>query len=160
LIILNHGVDNEDSTVTVYIDTTPIAIQTITLTRITYTTITFTWDTTCWAKGSYTITAKATPVPGEIDTTDNTHIGGWVMVTILGDVNGDREVDVFDKVMVGAAFGATYNATDGKYWHQPPDFPGPCPYCPHNPNTDLNGDHIIDVFDKVIVGAHFGEADP
>jgi len=69
----------------------------------------------------------------------------------------DEEVDVFDKVLVGAAFGASYNATDGMYWHQPPDYPGPCPYCPHKRTPDITIDKIVDVFDKVIVGAHFGE---
>jgi len=124
------------------------------------TILTFLWNTTGVVKSNYTITAKATQLPTETDTTDNTLTDGWIIVTILGDVNGDFEVDVFDKVIVGAAFGATYNATDGMYWHQPPDFTGPCLYCPHNPNADINGDLTIDVFDKVIVGYHFGETYP
>ena len=70
------------------------------------------------------------------------------------DTNGDHLVDIFDKVKVGAAFGATYNATDGMYWHQPPD--GPCSYCPHTPNADLRNDFVIDIYDKVIVGNLFG----
>jgi len=74
-----------------------------------------------------------------------------------GDINLDGAVDVFDKVIVGAAFGATYNATDGMYWHQPPDFPGSCPYCPHPPIADANNDGLVDIYDKVMVGAHFGE---
>jgi len=74
-----------------------------------------------------------------------------------GDVNRDGEVDVYDKVLVGAAFGATYNPTDGMFWHQPPDFVGPCPYCPHTPNADINGDNTIDIYDKVIVGVNFGQ---
>lgn len=78
-------------------------------------------------------------------------------VSPLGDVNEDLCVDVFDKVLVGAAFGAAYNITDGMYWHQPPSYPESCPYCPHTSNADLNDDHIIDVFDKVIVGVNFGQ---
>jgi len=161
LRILNYGIDDEISTVTV--DANTITIATLTNTLLTsrnFTTITFTWNTVGFAKGNYTITVRATPVPSETDLDDNSHVDGWVVVTILGDVNGDFEVDVFDKVLVGAAFGANYNAVDGMYWHQPPDFPGPCPYCPHSPNADINGDLTIDVFDKVIVGYHFGETNP
>jgi len=80
---------------------------------------------------------------------------GWR--ELRGDVNGDKIVDIFDSVMVNAAFGSTYNATDGMYWHGPPDFPGPCPYCPHDPNTDLNGDGTVNVQDKVIVNWDFGK---
>lgn len=74
-----------------------------------------------------------------------------------GDINTDGEVDVFDKVIVGAAFGATISYNPLEYLHQPPDFTGPCPYCPHPDIADVNGDGIVDVFDKVIVGFHFGE---
>jgi len=73
-----------------------------------------------------------------------------------GDINLDDVVDVFDMALVGGAFGATYNATDGKYWHQPPDFPEPCPYCPHPAVADVNNDGVVNIYDKVIVGYHFG----
>jgi len=158
--ILNYGINSETFNVTAYANATVINQTQITLTSRNSTTLTFTWNTTGVAKGNYTITAYAEPVEGETDTTDNTLTDGWIMVTILGDVNGDREVDVYDKVIVGAAFGATYNATDGMYWHQPPDYTGPCPYCPHTPNADINNDGVVDIYDKVIVGYHFGETDP
>jgi len=79
---------------------------------------------------------------------------------IVGDIDEDGEVDVFDKVLVGEAFGATYNATDKMFWHGPPDFPESCPYCPHTNRTDLNNDGIIDLFDKVLVGVNFGKEFP
>ena len=75
----------------------------------------------------------------------------------LVDINSDGWVDVFDKVIVGVAFGATYNATDGMYWHEPPHYPGPCSYCPHRPGADINGDGEVDTFDKVMVGYYFGQ---
>lgn len=39
--------------------------------------------------------AVADTVPDETDTGDNLHTGGTVLMTIPGDVNGDRIVDIF-----------------------------------------------------------------
>jgi len=162
----NQGSFPETFNVTIYADleTTivgdeiTIGMQDLTLTSENSTTLIFPWNTTGVIKGNYTITAKATQLPGEIDLIDNTITDGWVRITILGDANGNGEVDIYDKVLVGAAFGASYNATDGWYWHQPPDFTEPCIYCPHTPNADINCDGVIDIFDKVIVGVNFGSA--
>jgi len=134
----------------------PIGTQQVTLNPGQNTTLTFVWDTTGFTKGDYTIEVTAV-LPGDNDPADNTFTDGVIRVVTPGDVNGDLCVDVFDKVSVGAAFGANRNATDGKYWHGPPDFPGPCIYCPHYANSDLNNDGTIDVFDKVIVGVNFGQ---
>jgi len=133
-----------------------IGTQQVTLNPGENTTLTFVWDTTGYKNGDYTIEVTAV-LPGDNDPTDNTFTDGVIRVVTPGDVNGDLCVDVFDKVSVGAAFGANRNATDGKYWHGPPDFPGPCIYCPHYANSDLNNDGTIDVFDKVIVGVNFGQ---
>jgi hypothetical protein len=37
-----------------------------------------------FARGNYTISAYAKPVPGETDTADNNFTGGWVIVSIKG----------------------------------------------------------------------------
>jgi hypothetical protein len=60
--------------------------------------VTFTWDTHGVAKGNYTISVEADLVPGENEenTYDNTCTGGWVVVTWLGDLNGDFVVDEDD----------------------------------------------------------------
>jgi hypothetical protein len=76
-------------------------------------------------------------------------------LSIVGDINLDGTVDIFDLVPVARAFGAEFNATDGMYWHEPPY--GPCQGCPHPPDVDLNDDGIIDIFDCVIIATHFGE---
>jgi len=47
-------------------------------------TLTFTWNTANVAAGNYTISALITPLATEIDTTDNTRIGGVVTITKLG----------------------------------------------------------------------------
>ena len=57
---------------------------------------------------------------------------------MLGDVNGDGVVDVYDALLVRAAFGSK---------------PGDPNW---NPEADLNQDEIIDVYDGLIVRMNFG----
>ena len=61
---------------------------------------------------------------------------------MAGDVNADGIVDLFDIVLVAAAFGSSVG--------QPS----------YNSNADIYDDGKVDVFDLVIVAAHFGETDP
>ncbi|MHA1833359.1 MAG: dockerin type I repeat-containing protein, partial [Candidatus Baldrarchaeia archaeon] len=102
----------------------------------------FIWNTTGFAKGNYVISAYATPVPSETDTTDNTFTDGTIYVGTPGDINGDKIVDIFDAVLLAAAAGSTPGSPN---W---------------NPNADINADFIIDVFDAVILAAHAGQTDP
>ncbi|MDH5779183.1 MAG: PQQ-binding-like beta-propeller repeat protein [Candidatus Bathyarchaeota archaeon] len=138
LAILNHGVDNEDSTVTAYADTTIIAKQTMTLTKMNSSVVTFTWNTAGVVYGNYTISAYADPVPGETDTADNIVVDGWVFVTIPGDVNGDGKVRVDDILAVALAFGS--NSGDLGY----------------DPNLDINCDDKVRVDDVLIAALNFG----
>lgn len=141
--ILNEGDYTENVTVTAYANSTIIGTQTVNnLVPTTQTTLTFTWNTTDFAKGNYTISAYAHPVPGETDTLDNTCVDGWVVVAIPGDVNGDGIVDIFDCVTVALSFGSTPSDPN---W---------------NSNADINDDGLIDIFDIVIIALNFGETDP
>jgi nitrous oxidase accessory protein NosD len=82
--VTNQGNYSETFNVTAYANTTVIDTRTdITLTSGNPTTITFTWDTTGFAKGNYTISAYAWPVPGETDTTDNTYVDGTIQITAV-----------------------------------------------------------------------------
>jgi parallel beta-helix repeat protein len=119
-----------------------IGTQTVTLESGASTTLTFTWNTTGFAKGNYTIWAYASPVPGEIDTSDNTFVDGWVVVAMVGDINADGIVDIFDCVRIALAFSATSHDPN---W---------------DPNADIDNSNLIDIFDLVIVAIHFGETDP
>ena len=95
--IQNQGFLPETFNVTAYANTTIIETKTnITLTSGDSTTVTFTWNTTGFAKGNYTITAEATQLPGETDTLDNTLEDGWIIVTLVGDINADWKVDIED----------------------------------------------------------------
>jgi len=77
----NQGNKIEQFNVTAYANTITIAtFENITLVGGTSTNITFTWNTTSFAKGDYTISAYAWPVPGEADTDDNLYVDGNVQI--------------------------------------------------------------------------------
>lgn len=151
----NQGVIEETFDVELYYNTTLIDTKPVNnLGGRNSTTVLFRWNTTYVFAGSYTIKAYTTPVKDEIDTTDNTHTDGTVTVTTgVVDLNNDGHINLLDLVIVSRAFGARYNATDGKYWHTPPC---PHPPCPHDPRCDANGDEKINLLDLVLYASAFG----
>jgi len=146
--LANQGEQAESFNLTVYANTTVIyTLTNITLASGNFATINFTWDTTGFAKGNYTIKAYITQVSGETDTSDNNSTGGWVLVTIPGDVNGDLEnghydVDLFDAVRLLACYGAK----EGE-----PNF---------DPNCDIDDNGQVFLFDAVILLSRYGQKYP
>jgi hypothetical protein len=134
----NHGGFAETFNVTAYANTTIIGSENVTLPAGNSTTMKFTWNTTGFAKGNYTISAYAVPVPGETDTTDNNLTDGWVAVTIPGDVNGDFRCEGKDIAMIAKAFGSLIG--------QPA----------YVPNADINDDGKIDGKDIAVASKHYG----
>jgi parallel beta-helix repeat protein len=128
--------------VTVYAGTINIASQNVTLNSGESTTLTFTWNTTGFARGYYTISAYAWPVPGETNMANNNFTGGNVYVSMVGDLNCDGKVDGKDISIVALCFGS---------------HPGDPTY---NPNCDIFNRSVIDGRDVTIVANHFGEHDP
>ena len=111
------------------------------------TTLTFTWNASGFAKGNYTISAVATPVPDETDTADNTFVDGTVIVSYPGDINGpggvpDGLVDIDDVIFVAIRFGSV------------PGWPN------WDPLADLTDDDLVDIDDVMIPALRFGEIDP
>jgi hypothetical protein len=102
-------------------------------------TIPLAWNTTGFAKGNYTISAAAEVLPGETDTTNNNMTDGMVLVTLIGDVNGDRKVRIDDILAVATAFGSN--------WGEPK----------YSPNLDINDDRKIRVDDVLAAATHFGQ---
>ena len=92
--------------------------------------------------GYYTLSANASPVPGEIDLTNNSFNDGTVIVTIPGDVNGDRAVNILDAGLVSA------------HWYPGPPV-GPLGY---NVNVDINNDGDIDIFDVAIANTNWNKS--
>ena len=138
----NQGNYTETFNITTYANTTTIQTQTLTLAAGSNPTVAFTWNTTDWSKSTYTISAAADIIPGETDTDDNMFTDGTVKVTVIGNVNGDGVVDIFDLVLVANAYGSSKG--DPSYI----------------PNADINDDGTIDIFDLVLVSSHYGETDP
>lgn len=135
--IANQGYFTHLLNVTVYANSTAIYVCPVTLQGGTTSTLTFIWNTTGFAKGNYTISAYAEPVPGEIDTADNNCTGGLITVTVPGDVTGDLWVDMQDISMLIDGF-MTY-----------PEHPR------WNPNCDVNNDLSVDMLDISIAIDHF-----
>ena len=146
--VFNYGDSTENINVTIYANSTTISeINNIELASRNSTTITFTWDTAGVAYGNYTMTVCATPVSGETDTTDNNSTGCWVLVTILGDVDGDLEdghydVDLFDAVRLLACYGAKEGDSN------------------FDPNCDIDSDGQVFLFDAVILLSRYGQKYP
>jgi uncharacterized repeat protein (TIGR01451 family) len=70
--VANEGYLTETFNLTIYANTTLIHTQNVTLIGRSNDTVSFLWNTTDFTIGNYTITAYVSPLPGEIDTNDNT----------------------------------------------------------------------------------------
>ena len=153
--VKNQGDYTETFNVTAYINETIVAtITNVTLTSGNTATITFTWNTTDFPKGNYTISAYASPVPGETDTDDNTFIDGIVLVGVPCDVTGptpgvpDGICNMRDIGYMCDHFGTTPSSLN---W---------------NPNCDVTGyawgvpDGIVNMRDIGEACNNFGNTDP
>ena len=104
------------------------------------TLVNLTWPAKLFMKGNFSIEIAVDILPCEVDVEDNSMSAGWIFITIQGDVNGDRTVDIFDIVNIAADYGLSY--PDPKY----------------DPNNDLDVDYDIDIFDIVAAASHYGES--
>lgn len=125
----------------IQIDPENLEAQNITLAIREFKTVQFIWDTIDLDFGSYTIIAVLDVVLNEIDIEDNNYTDRTVFITLPGDVNGDRTVDIFDMVYVSA------------HWYPGPPM-GPLGY---DANADINSDGAVDILDIDIISVHWGE---
>lgn len=142
ITLTNRGNFTETFNLTSYINSSVLASQSIALESGGSTTITAIWNTTGLDKGNYSISAYVQSVLFETHMSDNSLTWGLAQVTMLGDINGDRIVDIFDLARFGISFGSK---------------PGDPNW---DPNADINDDGLIDIFDLVIAALHFGDIDP
>jgi len=109
---------------------------------------TLTWDTTGFAKGNHTISGYAWPVLREANLEDNTLVDGWVLITIPGDVNGDKKVNILDCILISNHFGhvdGNGHTHGSKEWLD-------CVNC------DINSDSKTNVLDCIVLSNNFGQS--
>lgn len=112
--LANQGQASETFTVTARVGTTVIGTQTVTLAAGATGMVSFNWDAYLLARGSYTLSAQASSVPGETNLLNNTLGGVAFTVRLPGDVNNDCTVNVSDLARVGASFLKTTGQPDRK----------------------------------------------
>jgi parallel beta-helix repeat protein len=138
---INYGIQAETFNVTVYTNHTVITEIRMTLTSRNSTVISISLNTTTTEKGNNTVSARLDTSSGETETSDNT-FDSWLLVTIPGDVNGDRTIDIYDAISLAAVFNS--QATSPSW----------------NVNVDINGDNIVDLYDAIILASHFNQYFP
>jgi hypothetical protein len=141
VVAKNQGMINETFTVKLYYDSNLIGTHNVvSLPPNEMITIVFTWNTTgvpfCH---NYTITGEATQVPFEYNTTNNIFVDGAIKVRMMGDVNGDGQIDIRDISATAQAFGS---------------YPG---HPRWNPDVDFNRDNKVDIKDISLVAKKFGQ---
>ncbi|MGD8506502.1 MAG: ABC transporter substrate-binding protein [Candidatus Bathyarchaeota archaeon] len=141
-VVVENRYDPLTADISVYYDSNLLETQTVAFDSGQIKTPTFTWNTAGVPKNTYTITASIPIFPCGVDNNDNTYIDGTVLVTIPGDVNGDRIVDIFDIGYISA------------HWYPGPPI-GPLGY---TANADINNDGAVDIFDIGITSAHWGQS--
>lgn len=140
--VTNLGDIAETFNVTAYYDDNPI--DTITVYALDpgeNFTVIFTWNTSGLEPCSnFTISAEAGPVPYEMELEDNVYIDGYVAIKLLGDVNGDGYIDLYDAVELSTAYG-THEGDPN--W---------------NPEADLAPPWgVIDIYDAVTLSSRYGQ---
>lgn len=128
--------------VTVYYNTTELETQTVLdLPPEQNVTLIFIWNTTGTSSCNiFQIKAEASHVEYEVNLENNVFIDGYVKIKMLGDVNGDGSVDIYDVAAVTVAYGSQKG--DPTY----------------NPEADIAPEwELIDIFDVATVLYMFGQ---
>lgn len=137
----NLGDVAETFNVSLYRDGILISKQTVTdLPSKQNYTLTFYWNTTGLSPGTNcSLKAEASLVPYEINTLNNVLVQGYVFIKMIGDINGDRIIDIHDVVMAASI----YDAKEGD-----PNW---------NPDADVAEPYgLIDIFDIVTITGKYG----
>ncbi|MEM4703555.1 MAG: M14 family zinc carboxypeptidase [Candidatus Bathyarchaeia archaeon] len=140
--IENQGDLTESFNVTLFAGSNVVQVKTVTLAGKSSTVVTFTWNTSAFSKGNYQLKAVADTVFAEKDTGDNSFDDGTVHVGAVGDVDGNKIVNMLDLYKIAVKYGAVIG--------QPL----------YVPNYDIDDNGIINMLDIYIAATHFGEIEP
>ena len=145
--VKNYGGPNPKSfDIHVYYNTT--LLQTRTITNMQpwpngVTTQVFTWNTTGLVPYvTYILQVEVTILPNENNTANNIKTVDINKVKMLGDITGDKKIDIYDVVSVANVYGAKLGDPT---W---------------NVQIDLKRDDKIDIYDVVIVTARYYQVYP
>lgn len=139
LTLKNQGAFTETFNVTIYGNSTAIGTLQVMLETGETRALEFNWSTGNYNKANYTFSAFVTPIPYEMNLTNNNVTHSWTLVTIPGDVDADRDVDISDIVKITSVYGSTKGQPNYK------------------PNCDINNDGIINILDTTIATSHYGQ---
>jgi len=140
ITLQNQGSYEETFNVTIRVNSTIIdEIMDVALSNSNSTTIVKPWNSTDFGYGNYTVSTCIEPVSGETNIGNNNRTSDSFHIGILGDINGDSIVDIFDAILLSKAYNSVPTSSN---W---------------NPNTDLKDDGIVDLFDAIILSNHYGE---
>jgi len=145
----NLGEVEEIFNVTAYVNDTALGTVNLDLAGGIAVNLTFVWNTGLFEYcHNYTISAQASIVPYEYNTTNNIYVDGYVKVRMVGDLDGDGKVDAKDVAPAALAFGSY-----GPNYL----YPGSPPHPRWNPAVDINRDNKIDVKDIAAIARNFGK---
>lgn len=151
--VQNQGVASATFNLSVYANAALIGlVKNIVVESGNSVTINVTWSNVVgYAKGNYTLSANVTQLPGEVDILDNVLSDGWVFITIPGDCNGDRKVNVLDLILIAKHLGHTYGGGHEPYskdWYE----------CMNTDILDDGPQSSHNVLDLIIAAQHLGES--
>ncbi len=141
----NQGWEAQTTDVTIYVNTEIIStFANLAMPGRSQLILSSTWQTGTYTKGNYTISIVATPVPGEVDTTDDSYI--WtVHLGVPGDVSStvpgvyDGKVDMKDIAYLVSLFNTKPSSLN---WQ---------------PNADVNNDGVCNMKDIATAIAYFNK---
>jgi hypothetical protein len=134
----NQGSKIEELNATFYANDTFIGYQTFMLRSNNSIIYSSDWDLASLAKGNYSLSVCIAPLESETDLNDNSLNGSWVFITIPGDLNGDKTVDIYDAIILANHFGLTRYHVE--LW---------------DPNVDLKEDGGIDIYDAILLANNY-----
>jgi hypothetical protein len=140
LVLENQGNKIEELNATFYANDTGFGNQIFMLRGDNYTTYSMDWFLGSLVKGNYSLSVRIEPLQGETDLKDNSMNSNWVFISIPGDLDGDKTVNIYDAILLAGCFNVS-------------------PYSSHwNPNRDINNDGIVDIYNVLILAGNYGKS--